>query len=72
MEEWRGCTGQENTNAPDGRNIDILCDHQDQRGNCCNRIAEVRIEYAEDELSFYTCKSCFHSYYNHEDKAYML
>jgi len=72
MEEWGSCTGQENTDAHNRRNIDILCDHQDQRGNCCNRTAEYKIEYKEVEYPFYTCKSCFYSYYNHEDKARML
>ena len=72
MEERHGCNGKEDKDATNRRTIDILCDHQDQMGECCNRLAEYKLEHKDTEYPFYACKSHFFSYYDEAENSYIL
>ena len=73
MENWHDSTSQKNTDVNNGRDVEILCDHQDHRGNCCNKRAEYRTQHKGTQYPFYTCKRCFDSYYSkYEDDTYLL
>jgi hypothetical protein len=61
MERRDSSTIRENKKTTD-RIVDILCDHQDSNGECCNKHSIYIITYEDSDFPIYTCEKCVYMY----------
>lgn len=61
MERWDISTGGKDKETTNWR-VDILCDHQDIHGLCCNKQAVYIITYEDTDIPMYTCEKCVYMY----------